>query len=299
MVFHRDTARRGTPGHIAVAKSTPDARFALRELVGQASFSPDGRRMTYGVTSFAAGGPGAGQLVVADADGGNAHTIFEGPAVDNLTAPAWSPRGDVIVFGLGAYFRRVESGPARLMSIGVDGSGLTPLSDGTTNEGMPSFSPDGRELVFRVVSGAKRGLYILNLADGTKRRLETGSDRDTFPYWSPRGDWITFTSQRDGDYEIYRIRPDGTRLERLTRQAGHDAHSTISPDGEWIAFATGRQGFKDEALGLFVGTRPPPFQSYGEIAVMRIDGTDLKLLTDNSIEEGVPVWVPAARGNSR
>ena len=81
---------------------------------------------------------------------------------------------------------------------------------------------------------------------------------------------------------------------RLTRDLGHDAHSSVSPDGEWVAYATSRQGFKDEALGLLVGSRPPPFQSYGEIAVMRIDGTDGSVLTDNSIEEGVPVWVPRA-----
>jgi Tol biopolymer transport system component len=292
VVFHRDTGQRNSPRYTAVAKPSPDARFALRALVGQASFSPDGRQMTYGATSFVAGGPGAGQLIVANADGTDQRTIFEGPAVDNLTAPAWSPRGDLIVFGLGAYFRRVETGPARLMSIRTDGSNLTPLSDGTTNEGMPSFSPDGRELVFRIVTGPTRGIYILNLATGEKRRLQTGSDRDTFPYWSPRGDWITFTSQRDGDYEIYRIRPDGTDVGRLTRFAGHDAHSSISPDGEWLAFATSQQGFKDEALGLIVGARPPPFQSYGEIAVMRIDGSDFRLLTDNSVEEGVPIWLP-------
>jgi Tol biopolymer transport system component len=180
------------------------------------------------------------------------------------------------------------------MSVRPDGADLKPLSDGTTNDGMPSWSPEGDKLVFRVADGSSRGLYILDVTTGERRKLETGSDRDTFPYWSPRGDWIAFTSQRDGDYEIYRIRPDGTEAARLTHFAGHDAHASISPDGEWIAFATGRQGFKDEALGLIVGMRPPPFQSYGEIAVMRIDGSDVRLLTDNSVEEGVPVWVNRA-----
>jgi Tol biopolymer transport system component len=159
---------------------------------------------------------------------------------------------------------------------------------------MASWAPDGRELVFRVADGPTRGLYVLDVATRERRKLPTQSDRDTFPYWSPRGDWITFTSQRDDDYEIYRIKPDGTGLARLTRAPGHDAHASVSPDGEWIAFATSQQGFKDEALGLIVGVRPPPFQSYGEIAVMRIDGSDVRLLTDNSVEDGVPVWVPRA-----
>jgi Tol biopolymer transport system component len=293
MVYHRDVGRRGGPGYTVVSRASRDSRFALLVLPGHTALSPDGERIVFTRTNFAQGSASNGTLVVANADGSDQRTIFEGPLTDNLTGPAWSPLGDQIVFGLGAYFARAGTGPsATLMSIRPDGTALRPLSDGTTNDGMPSWSPDAREIVFRVASGPTRGLYILDVETGKRRILPTGSDRDTFPYWSPRGDWITFTSQRDDDYEIYRIRPDGTNVTRLTRRAGHDAHSSVSPDGEWIAFATSQQGFKDEALGLIVGVRPPPFQSYGEIAVMRIDGSDLRLLTDNSVEEGVPVWVP-------
>ena len=34
------------------------------------------------------------------------------------------------------------------------------------------------------------------------------------------------------------------------------------------------------------------FQPYGEIGVMRADGSDFRLLTDNSTEEGWPSWRP-------
>jgi Tol biopolymer transport system component len=169
---------------------------------------------------------------------------------------------------------------------------LSALTTDSINAGMPSWSPNGKQVVFRRATGLKRNLYILDVATGAMRKLETGSDLDTFPTWSPRGDWIAFTSKRDGDYEIYRIRPDGTGLERLTRSPGNDAHPSISPDGEWIAFATARQGFKDEAVQLLLSAT---FQPYGEIAVMRIDGSDVRMLTDNSTEEGAPSWVPDRR----
>jgi hypothetical protein len=55
------------------------------------------------------------------------------------------------------------------------------------------------------------------------------------------------------------------------------------------------RGFKDEAMGLVIGALPPQFQAYGEIAVMRSDGSDLRVLTDDSIEQGTPVWTPAGR----
>lgn len=290
MVFHREVAPRVDDPARFPPRPSSDPRFALTAIPGHGSYSPDGRRVAYIRNNFGAGGVGNGVLFVADADGSNARPIFESAATDNLTGPAWSPHHDRIAFGTGAFFRRAGTGASRLATIGADGSSLTSLGDGPTQDGMPSWSPDGRSLVYRVADGDSRGLYILDIASGARRRLDTGSDRDTFPYWSPRGDWITFTSQRDGDYEIYRIRPDGSGLRRLTNVAGHDAHASVSPDGEWVAFSTSRQGFKDEALGLFVGARPPPFQAYGEIAVMRIDGSDLQLLTDNSVEEGVPVW---------
>ena len=90
----------------------------------------------------------------------------------------------------------------------------------------------------------------------------------------------------DGAYEIYTIQPDGTGLKRLTFTGGNDAHMAWSPDGEHIVFASSRMGFKDEV----VYTDAP--QPYGEIFVMRYDGTNIEQLTDNQWEDGTPAWQP-------
>jgi len=37
------------------------------------------------------------------------------------------------------------------------------------------------------------------------------------------------------------------------------------------------------------------FQPYGETAVMHVDGSDVRILMDNSTEEGAQVWVPQRR----
>ena len=80
-------------------------------------------------------------------------------------------------------------------------------------------------------------------------------------------------------------------MRRLTHSPGNDAHCTWSPDGQWTAFATVRGGFKDEAA-----LHPRNPQAYGEIGVMRADGSDVRMLTDNQYEEGTPSWLPAATG---
>ena len=116
----------------------------------------------------------------------------------------------------------------------------------------------------------------------TRQVTPIASGYDNFPLWSPRGDLIMFSRQAEGDYEIYTIKPDGTGLKRLTHVRGNDAHMAWSPDGEHIVFASTRMGFKDE----MTYTDAP--QPYGEIFVMRSDGTDVQQLTDNQWEEGTP-----------
>ncbi|HEX7296477.1 MAG TPA: hypothetical protein VF251_12025, partial [Pyrinomonadaceae bacterium] len=291
MIFQRELDHRGDRDRDFQSWRSANPEFGLLRVPDASSFAPAGDRMVYMLTNF--NGPiRSGTLIMANANGSDRHVIYTGPLTEDATGPAWSPRGDAILFGLGGFFQRAQIKSAQVMSIHTDGTGVEALTDQEMSSGMPSWSPDGKQVVYRVAQGINRQLYILDVATKKSHKLETGSNLDTFPSWSPRGDWITFTSKRDGDYEIYRIRPDGTGLERLTHSPGNDAHAAFSPDGEWIAFSTARQGFKDEAVQLLLAAT---FQPYGEIAVMRPDGSDVRLLTDNSTEEGAPSWVPNRR----
>jgi Tol biopolymer transport system component len=172
-----------------------------------------------------------------------------------------------------------------------DGSDLRVLTDGSGNFGFPNWSPDGRRLVYRVADSGRFGLSIVDVETRAVRVLTTGAAHDNSPSWSPDGDRIVFTSDRDGDFEVYTIRTDGTDLRRLTRSPGNDAHTAWSPDGEWIAFASARGGFKDEAP-----LHPYNPQPYGDLYVMRADGSDVRRLTDDQFEEGTPAWLPIRRG---
>jgi TolB protein len=95
-----------------------------------------------------------------------------------------------------------------------------------------------------------------------------------------------FARQVDGAYDIFTIHPDGTSLRRLTNGKGNDAHMSWSFDVESTAFTSSRMGFKDE-----VAYTDAP-QPYGEIFVMRYDGTHVEQLTDNQWEDGGPSWQP-------
>jgi Tol biopolymer transport system component len=245
------------------------------------------------------GGPNnlGAALVITDAGSGSSKIVYEDKK-RNVLAPQWSPDGDRIIFSVGefpAFFDgfhrlflkpgdRVESG-AQIAMIKSDGTGYEELTAGGNNNAFPSFAPDGKRFVFRAFQKDGYGLRIMNL--DTKAVTTLTSEYDNFPLWSPRGDLIMFSRLVDGAYEIYTIKPDGTSIKRLTTTHGNDAHMAWSPDGEYIAFASSRMGFKDEAMY----TDAP--QPYGELFVMRYDGTHIEQLTDNQWEEGTPAWQPS------
>jgi TolB protein len=285
MLFHRDTGQAWPP---VMEAWTPDPQFRLLRAGIFPTFSPAGDRIAFttGFSAFLHNG-----LMTTGTDGSSRWLIHD-DLEHNTVAPSWSPLGNLIAFGSGGAFAGSLGQKQQISNIAVvapDGSGFRLLTKTEGNNAFPSWSPDGRRIVFRLQDGRGEGLRILDIETGQVTVLTEGNgNKDNFPTWSPKGDEISFSSDReDGDWEIYAIRPDGTGLRRITHIPGNDAHSSWSPDGQWLAFATGATGFKDE-----MALHPHNPQSYGEIAVIRPDGSDFHILTDNPWEDATPRWAP-------
>lgn len=200
--------------------------------------------------------------------------------------PCWSPDGEWITFGLGYWFAERNTMTAGIWRVRRDGSDAEQLTDGTLHSGFPSYSADGKEIVFRVWSAQEKGLRILNLETRKTRVLTTGIDN--LPGWSPDGKRIVFTRRRDdGNYDVYTIRPDGSGLFRATEHESSDGHAVWAADGR-IMWSGSQHGFRDEAA-LYEQT----FQQYGQIYVMNADGSNKRLLTDSRWEDSMPLYLPA------
>lgn len=166
-----------------------------------------------------------------------------------------------------------------------DGTGARDLTDGLPNAGFPSWSPDGKRIVYRAW-GKEMGLRILDLDDHSVRVLT--SEYDNLPFWSPDGARIAFTRKHEGgSFDIFTIRPDGSDFRRLTTSPANDAHAVWTDDGTHLLWSSGHYGFRDEAA-LYDNT----FQPYGSIFIMEADGTEPRQLTDSPWEDSMPCFVP-------
>jgi Tol biopolymer transport system component len=285
MLFHREVNSDWPPYYKLYSR---DRQFQLIRSGVFPSFSPSGTQL---ICNDKTAGIYHNKIMLMNADGTNRSILF-GDSVKSALAPVWSPQGDKIAFGFGRYFQSLQ-GPAigDIAIINKDGSNLKVLTDGKGNNGFPSWSPDGKKIVYRASTDSIKGLLIVDVETGKITTL-TSDSHDNFPSWSPNGDLIAFTSKRESNYDIYIIKPDASGLKRLTTDPGNDAHNVWSPDGKWIAFSSGRTGFKDESA-----LHPHNPQPYGEICVMRADGSDLRVLTDNQYEEATPAWMPLVKRN--
>ncbi|KAL4922039.1 hypothetical protein BDW62DRAFT_197276 [Aspergillus aurantiobrunneus] len=255
---------------------------------------------------------GNSSIVTLDPDGSNASTAYNNANSTLVSSSlvsqglagafqsSWSPDGQWLVFGEGAWFQSRATMGGWLVRATADGSYhevLTSSNSSITNtsiinSGFPTYSQDGKKVVFRVWGAnstkgdrSQLGLRILDLE--TRRITVLTNDWDNLPSFSPDGERIVFTRKTGVyNYDVCTIRPDGTDLRVLTSSGGNDAHAVWSYDGR-IMYSTGMFGFQYECA-LYDDT----FQPYGQIVVMDADGSNKRVLTDSIWEDSMPLFIP-------
>ena len=213
--------------------------------------SPDGKKVVFSVWDkkvqvweVGIDGRDPHVLTTADCDG-NPDVCMEGE-------PAYSPDGRRIAFV------RETAGPSRESIIGIRdlSTGTVTMLEGTRrpvtagNQRQPTWSPDGREIAFEVVTHDATTdapidgrIFIVN-ADGSGLHdmgLPAASPWGD-PDWSPDGSRIVVSSWPIADFNnkavnVFSARPDGSDLKQLSvPSCGGCGAPSWTADGAHIMF---------------------------------------------------------------
>ena len=182
---------------------------------------------------------------------------------------------------------------------------------------QPAISPDGQTLAFRSWQADDRGIRVLPLAGGERRRV-TDRVEDGLPSWSPDGGMILFSSRRESDRvsRIYTVSPYGGEIHSVQRnyKSVYGTDPMWQPDGRIVYKAI--QGFSglfrmnpDGSGPLQLTSEPsdttpmvsPDSQTVAfmsqrdgnwKIYRLAVDGSGLQRLTNHGAQDGLPAWSP-------
>jgi len=131
-------------------------------------------------------------------------------------------------------FGAVESGKAALNVREASGGHVHDYKIPEVDEIFdPSFSPDGRQVVFSAQTGGVTDLFVYDLEASRLRRLTHDAYADLQPSWAPDGRSIVFSTDRfstnletlgAGNYRLGLINPDGFRYPSAPQLRGREEH---------------------------------------------------------------------------
>jgi len=189
----------------------------------EAVVSPDGKKIVF--TSLKDGDL---EIYTMNVDGTDVRRLTTTPGYDG--GPWWSPDGKQIAYrawhptdsALVNYRellaqRLVRPNRMELWVMNADGSGQRQITQlGGANFG-PSWTPDGRRLIFS----------------------------------------SNYTQPRSGNFDLYLINLDGTGLERVTTSNTFDGFPMFSPDGRKLVWASNRHDAIATETNLFIADWVP------------------------------------------
>jgi Tol biopolymer transport system component len=169
-----------------------------------------------------------------------------------------------------------------LMDVDAAGVGARPtrLTSDADPENYPSWSPDGKRLVYqRDFNGA--AIYVIN-ADGTgQQRLSPTPGFDVTPSWSPDGAKIVYVRVLDVPQPNQPPPMTDIRVMNVDGTGDHVilANTVFSVEPRWSV--------KDQLVFMSLMNGGSALQIY----VMNVDGTGIRQLT-SAANNADPVWSP-------
>ena len=255
-------ARDGGPGYVLWVRDG--------ELLAQ-RLDIAGRRLTGGVTTIAsdvrveesqrgnfASVSTNGKVVWASAKAGDKEFVWysrDGRKLERLPLspgklmqPAISPDGRKLAF------TRTARGTADIWLLDFESGATTQLTTDPGYDESPSWSPDGKALVYDGRIAETTGVVVASI-DGSQppRVLARAGMMAGEAQFIPKRQALLLVLTKDQRKNFAVARLDGTGgFEELIGEKGYVGQAMPSPDGQWLAFVTDRTGRMEVVLSRFV-----------------------------------------------
>ncbi len=134
------------------------------------------------------------------------------------------------------------NGQKDLMVANLDTGETRELFASKSLEEYPSWSPDGKEVLFYSDICGDREIFSIRSDGKDLKRLTKSKGVDEDPDWSPDGEKIVFKSSRGSkeSSNIFVMNADGSRVIQLTDLRKDNAVPKWSPNGDEIVFASNK-----------------------------------------------------------
>ncbi len=202
----------------------------------------------------------------------------------------------------------------------LDGSEKFQVTNNRTINLSPTWTPDGRSILYTSFKDRSPGLYLFELYSGKEARWSPPAGRYLGGKVSPDGQWAVVTAETAGNSNLYLLDRNGTMVRRLTSDTGIEVSPSWSPDGRQIVFVSNRSGSPQlYVLELANGTSrrltysggyntSPEWSPKGDriaytgrvggrfaIFTIGLDGGEPRKLTAESSDSEDPTWSPDGR----
>jgi Tol biopolymer transport system component len=188
------------------------------------AWSPDGQRI-----AFSSVRNGDEEIYVMNADG-SGQTRLTNERATAIEA-SWSPDGKRIAFVSEPEYPNPDGfcGCA-IWVMNSDGSEQTRLTNDAGLEVDPSWSPDGKYIVFSSGLIDNMNIHVMNADGSGEIRLTNKAGNEIYPSWSPDGKYIVFNYyDSNSNDEIYVMNADGSGQTPLTNNGAPDFDPTWQP----------------------------------------------------------------------
>lgn len=202
----------------------------------------------------------------------------------------------------------------------LDGSEKYQVTNNRTINLSPSWTPDGKSILYTSYKERNPSLYLFELFSGKDLKFSSRTGLNLGGKWSPDGQNVAVSLERGGNTDIYLLERSGDIVRRLTDDTAIDVSPSWSPDGRQLVFVSDRSGspqlyILDVASGksrrlTYSGSynTSPDWSPAGDriayisrvggrfsVFSIAVDGGEPTRLTNNGFDNEDPAWSPDGR----